>query len=115
MSLRDQILQASDLPREAITVPEWGGVTVYVRTMTAAERDLFDASLSSGQSGQRDFGNVRARLLVLALVDEAGERLFADTDAAALGAKSSLALTRLFAVASRLNGIGQAGEALEKN
>lgn len=115
MSIRDQILQANDLPREVVVVPEWGSASVTVRTLTAAERDLFDASLSAGQSGRRDLDNVRARLLVLALVDDAGDRLFADGDADALGKKSSLVLARLFAVASRLNGIGQVGDELEKN
>ena len=106
MLTRDQILQSDDLPRERVSVPEWGG-EVLVRTMTGADRDAFEASLVSrdgGKEGRLD--NVRARLVALALCDEAGQRIFADADIAALGAKSARALDRVFGVAQRLNGIG---------
>ena len=40
---REAILAAEDLPRELVEVPEWGGA-VYVRALTGAERDQFEAS-----------------------------------------------------------------------
>ncbi len=106
MLTRDQILQCDDLPRERVSVPEWGG-EVLVRTMTGADRDAFEASLV-GRDGPKEsrLDNVRARLVALALCGEDGERLFDDADVAALGAKSARALDRVFAVAQRLNGIG---------
>jgi hypothetical protein len=39
-NLKQTILEASDLKREAVEVPEWG-VTVYVSMMSAGERSAF--------------------------------------------------------------------------
>lgn len=95
---RDAILAAPDLTTHRVEVPEWGGA-VYVRGLTAAERDAFEASIVQvGADGSKQVatGNIRARLVVLGCCDEAGERLFTDEDVAALGAKSAGALERLF-------------------
>lgn len=99
---KEAILAADDLPRELVNVPEWGG-DVFVRTMTGTDRDAFEASLI-GKEGRME--NVRARLVSLALCNEAGERMFDDAEIAALGKKSARALDRVFNVAQRLNGIG---------
>lgn len=99
---KEAILAADDLPRELVNVPEWGG-DVFVRTMTGTDRDAFEASLI-GKEGRME--NVRARLVSLALCNEAGERMFDDAEIAALGKKSARALDRVFSVAQRLNGIG---------
>ncbi len=99
---KEAILAADDLPRELVNVPEWGG-DVFVRTMTGADRDAFEASLI-GKEGRME--NVRARLVSLTLCTETGDRLFDDAEVAALGKKSARALDRVFSVAQRLNGIG---------
>ena len=102
---RDQILKADDLRREEVEVPEWGG-TVFVRTMTGAERDSFEEEiLKSGMKATMD--NVRARLLVRVLVDKDGKRLFQDSEFALLGAKSTAALENLVNTAQMLNGVTQ--------
>lgn len=101
------ILAADDLPRESVTVPEWGG-EVLVRTMTGTERDAFESSLLDKD---KRLENMRARLVSLTLCDESGERMFSDDEVTALGKKSAIALDRVFAVAQRLNGIG--GEAVD--
>ena len=49
--------------------------------------------------------NVRARLCLLCLVDENGDRLFQEEDTFPLGGKSAAALDRIFTVAQRLNGL----------
>ena len=109
----ETILAAADLPREMVTVPEWGGM-VYVRTMTGGERDAWELSLTDGE--KRNLSNVRARLAVLVMVDEFGARLFRDDQADALGEKSAAALDRIFDVAIRLNKLSQQDvEDLEKN
>jgi hypothetical protein len=54
---------------------------------------------------------MRVKLLVMTLVDDAGNRLFDSNDIAMLGRKSSGAIERVYAVASRLNGIGAQAEA----
>jgi hypothetical protein len=99
---KDAILAADDLPRETVHVAEWGG-DVFVRTMSGTDRDAFEASLLE-KDGRME--NVRARLVALTLCDAQGDRLFDDSEIAALGRKSARALDRVFSVAQRLNGIG---------
>lgn len=102
---RDAILNADDLPRELVEVPEWGG-NVYVRTLRGNERDNFEQSIV-GKKQKTSLDNVRARFAVLTICDESGKRLFSDADAKALGDKSAAALDRVFAVSQRLNGFSQ--------
>lgn len=101
------LLSIVDTTVEDVWVPEWQ-TTVKVKSLTAAERDAFEASSLSGQGRNREVNlqNVRARLLVRAIVDDSGARIFGDLDAMELGQKNASALDRLFAVASRLSGLG---------
>ena len=110
---KSEILEADDLPRELVEVPEWGGA-LYVRTMTGSERDAFEAAiLGKNNAG---FKNIRARLTALTTTDEAGNRLFEEGEVDALGKKSAAALDRVFSVAQRLNSMTQQDvEDLEKN
>jgi hypothetical protein len=101
--LRAAILSADDLPREAVTVP-WVEEKLYVRGLTAAERDEWMAS-SSPDGEMRWTPNLTADLVVKTLITEDGERLFTDGDAPALGQKGSLTLSELFNVAMRLSGL----------
>ncbi|MFC5524016.1 hypothetical protein [Polaromonas jejuensis] len=115
---KDQILEASDLKNEAVEVPEWGG-SVLVRTMTGADRDAFEASLTTTlPDGARkpNMANMRAKLVALAVVGEDGNRLFEVNDVDRLALKSAAALERVFAAAQRINGLGaQAEEDAAKN
>ncbi len=106
MLTREQILGASDLNTERVDVPEWGGA-VFVRPMTAAERDEYEQSMvaSRGADEKANLRNVRARLVVVCATDEAGKRIFSETDVEALGAKSARAVNRVFQAASRLNAL----------
>lgn len=103
---RDAILQAQDLPRELVEVPQWGG-SVYVRALTGAERDAFETSIveQRGKSTKMNLKNIRAKLVALTVVDEEGNRIFSDSDASALGKKSAAALDKAFEVAQRLSGL----------
>ena len=113
MDLAEQILQAQDLPREAVECPEWGKgqggkpVTVFVRKPSGLELDAWDnANVRVLPDGRRepDLNNASARLLVKVLEDENGRRLFTDAQAPLLGKKAGDVLGRLFAVAVRLSG-----------
>ena len=111
------ILAADDLQTEELEVPEWGGA-VRVRSFTGRERDAFEASMVRGDGRDRkvDLTNMRARLVGLTVIDEAGQRLFTDEEVDLLGAKSGAALDRVFAVAQKLNGLSGADvEELSKN
>lgn len=103
---REAILGQADRVVEAVDVPEWGGV-VYVRSLTGAERDQFEASIvqRNGKDTRTNLRNLRARLVVLAACDADGQPIFKAEDAAALGAKNAAPLDRLFAAAQRLSGL----------
>ena len=114
---KEQILKADDLKSEIVEVPEWGG-DVTVRMMTGAERDAFEASIfdAKGKDSKVNMKNLRAKLIILTVISDAGEKLFTDADIDILGGKSAKALDRIFAVAQRINGIGQKEvEELTKN
>lgn len=103
---RNEILTAADLTLEAVEVPEWGG-RVYVRPLTAGERDAFDASIYVVEGGtvRVRFEQRRARLAAWTLVTSDGQRLFSDADVDVLAGKSAAALERVYLVALRLNGM----------
>jgi hypothetical protein len=106
MNLRDQIVAAADCVREAVEVPEWN-CTVYVRSIIAQDLDSWQAETYLYKDGDvaTNLANIRGRLLVRCLVDEAGQRIFADNEAALLGAKSTQVIDRLYKVAQRLNAV----------
>lgn len=101
------ILAANDLPRRAVSVPEWGG-DVYVRTMTGAERDEYETLVFTRQQAGggmvKDLRGVKSLLVVLTTVDDAGVRLFDKGDAEALSQKSAAAINRIADVALELAG-----------
>ncbi len=87
---REAILNAQDLPTEAVEAPEWGG-SVLVRGMTGAERDAFESSVVSmnGKDARVNTANIRAKMAAMCIVDENGARLFDEADVTALGMKSA--------------------------
>jgi hypothetical protein len=120
---RDAILGAVDVQTEKVDVPEWGG-GVIVRGLTGDELDSFQGSIrqfrptfdGKGMEPVLVQDGMRAKLLVKCLVDEAGERLFTDQDAPALGAKNGSVIDRLYDVAARLSGLSEEEKAeLEGN
>lgn len=114
---RETILQAEDLQKQYLEIPEWGG-GVYVRGMTGKERDQWEASIvkQRGRDTQLNMKNARAKLVVLCTVDEHGNRLFSDTDVELLGNKNAKAIDRIFTLAQELSGIGKDDmEELTKN
>jgi hypothetical protein len=103
---REAILNVVDIKTETVSVPEWGG-DVMVKGLTGAERNDFEQSMLSrkGKDVQMNMKNATAKLCALSMVDEEGKRLFSDADVEVLGNKSGAALSRVYAVASRLSGL----------
>jgi len=99
--LRDIILQSKDLPVFPEVVPEWGNVTIYIRSMTAKERDDWQASyfLAKKEDGDKTVSmqNLSASLLVKMLCadPEGKELIFGAEDIDALGDKSASVINRL--------------------
>jgi len=113
MLTKEQILQANDLKREVVFVPEWGG-EVTVRTLTGEEKDAYEMAMYAG--GKKDLSNIRAGLLARAIVGDDGKRLFTDAEVQTLGRKSASALDRVYSAAARLSGISKEDEKeFEKN
>jgi hypothetical protein len=116
-ALRDAILASEDLPRERVETPEWGPdvPAVWVRGLTAAERDDYEQGLMErGQDGRprsvSHVRNIRASLVARTVVDEHGERVFTERDVAALGEKSGAVIDRLWTKARDLSGMRSAEE-----
>jgi len=80
---------------------------IFVRGLSARERDAFEASCMAGRGKARglNMDNVRARLLVRAICSETGERIFADHEAEALGNVPASIVDRLFTLAQQLSGL----------
>lgn len=115
MLSKDEILAEKPSEMEKVDVPEWGG-EVFVRVMSGAERDAFEAGMIASGNGKANYQNVRARLAVRCICDGEGHRVFMDGDALALGKGSCVPLDKVFAVAQRINHIGDADiEALAGN
>lgn len=98
---RKSILAADDVRKEKIAVPEWGG-DVFLRVLTGTDRDRFEESYS-----EQKMKAFRIRFLLLALCDEAGQRLFGDEEGDILGKKSSVVINRLFEAGWKLNAFSQ--------
>jgi hypothetical protein len=106
---RNQILDAKDLQTEDVPVPEWGG-EVRIRMLTGEERDAYEASmveLKKDGSAKANRENVRARLLILCIVNEAGEQMFNRAEIKLLGRKSAKALERVINKLNEMNGISE--------
>lgn len=97
MTLKEQILAAQDVKFIPVEVPEWG-CTVYVRTETVG--DALE-SLQAAQDSGRDPAIVNCERWIL---DEEGNRVFADGEGTALLSKSIAALRRITDAHHRLNG-----------
>ncbi len=110
LSRADILKLTPQFPREEVQVPEWGG-SVWVRTLSAAERDKLEAEWERTKRV-----NFRARLALYTLCDQNGVALMQEQDLHTLGNQASSALNRITEVAFRLNGFTKADEAdLEKN
>jgi len=103
---REAMLAATALPRETVAVPELGG-DVIVQGMSGTARDTFEGSMfkQRGKTRELNMQNIRAKLVALCVVDEAGARVFRDEDVPALGLIRADILDRLFSVAQRLSGL----------
>lgn len=114
---RDAILTADDLPKQRVDVPEWGeGAFLFVRTMTAGERDKFDLYVGNVQQRKADGSLISAKLLAATACDEAGAPIFTEADIPALAKKNANALGRVVRAAQSLNGLTMADfEAAKKN
>lgn len=111
---KQQILECKDIEYVDLDIPAWGGV-VRVSTISGKARDRFETSLLNSKN-KVTTDNIRAKLVASCLVDAEGKLLFSEADIEKLGNKNAKILDQIFAVAQKLNGIGNAEvEELAKN
>jgi len=103
LTLDDFLSADTDASRKLVSVevPELGG-RVFVREMTAAERDAYDATLFDAD-GKPVRENWRARMVAMTACDEQGQLLFSPQHAELLGRKSAAVIARIYREAARLN------------
>jgi hypothetical protein len=107
---RDEILKVDDQEFRDVPVPMWGGKKVRIVSITAKERDAFEASMfkGKGKNKQENMENLRARLVQKTAVNpKTGIRLFEDGDTEALGRKNAAAMDLLFTAAMELCGMSK--------
>ena len=106
MNLRERILHIADIAKERVTVPEWEGIELEVRGLTAnARAKVLQRSLNG--DGGLDLERLYPELVIAATFDpDTGEQVFSDKeDRFVIGHKSSSAIERLAAAAMRLSGM----------
>lgn len=102
MSLRDQILNSNDIPKELVKVKEWG-ISIEVRGMTGAERTRI-LDLAQDEKGM-NLQMVYPEIVISTAFDaDTGEKIFTPEDRTALLSKSANALDSLATVGMRLSG-----------
>jgi hypothetical protein len=100
----EQILNADDRQLKKVHVADWGG-DVYLRTISGAERDAFEAE--TFRQGNPNYKNLRARYLALTLTDENGKQIFSKDQVSKLGEKSAPVLDRLFTISAKMNAMSE--------
>ncbi len=120
MNLRERLRQKKDRAREFVPCPEWAPegfapgpdgrpYGVYVQDVGGDGRDQWEGSNVSISRDGKDrkivHRGMRARLIVLAAVEEDGAPVFEPGDEAWLGGQGGVVLDRLYAAACKLAGI----------
>lgn len=100
---RDGLLAALALRTEDVALPS--GQLVRVRTLKASER-IAISTAAVGEEGKVDSVAYSTKAVAACLVDEAGNRLLSDEDAALLADGSSDVFEFLFRAVQRINGLG---------
>jgi len=124
MNLRERALQADDLHKEPISIPEWKfeDGEAFVTTMTAEQKADLEESVTKivKKKGKSDIEIETKKLRVLTvistLVDAEGKNVFAMSDFADLSRKSALIIERIFDLSNKLNSLtAESEEEIEKN
>lgn len=104
INLRDQILNAQDIPHETVTVGEWGDAVIEVRGMTAAERTRL-MELAQGDDDKLNVKTIYPQIVIATCFDpETDAQIFTDADEALLLQKAATALDKVAEVGMRLSG-----------
>lgn len=105
--LREKIAGAADKPKEMVDVPEWGGIKIEMRGLSARERAVFYSKSAEGKENRAHQFEVMQPDLIITLAHdpETGERLFTDADRDMLLDRNPGVLDRLFKAGMRASGM----------
>lgn len=105
---------ANQTKLEPLELPELGG-TVYVKAMTAGEREQFEQDMTSNDLVKSK--KVRATVFANSVTDENGNRLFTPDDIDSINSLPASIVSKVFDKSNELNGINtqQVIEQAEKN
>lgn len=99
MQPKTEILSRRPTHDQFVPMPEWGG-NVYVRRLSAAERDDYDRQREEA-GGLLD--NFRSHLVALTAMDENGTLLFSPDDVDAISKLPATEVVRVFDKAMDIN------------
>jgi hypothetical protein len=105
---------ANQTKLEPLELPELGG-TVYVKAMTAGEREQFEQDMTSNDLVKSK--KVRATVFANSVTDENGNRLFTSDDIDSINSLPASIVSKVFDKSNEINGINtqQVIEQAEKN
>jgi hypothetical protein len=106
----DTALEKDDIQYETVDVPEWG-VAVRLVSLDGLARNRVAQAVGAHAKKLGSFDEAwlyfQARIIVESMVNEAGEHIGDQKQAAALMHKNGGVLTRLFSACKRLSGVGE--------
>jgi len=114
---RETLLKPVEVPKEKYWVPELDD-HVWLKGMSAADRSKFEKQFETpaGTRSKRKSKEIRERLLVACVCDEAGSALFTDDDIEALGRQPISMIEPMVVAAQKLAGFSvEEVEAMAKN
>ncbi|MEM9752561.1 MAG: hypothetical protein AAF916_04170 [Planctomycetota bacterium] len=112
--LKEAILKPRPRRVQKVHVPEWD-VDVYVHAMTSAEKEAWEDTITD-KKGRVRKKNLRADLAVEVMRDANGDRIFERDDVDDLAEQPASALSRIYDVAMKLNGVTEEDvEDIEEN
>ena len=107
---KNQILSANDLTTKTVSVPEWGG-EVMIRELTGRQRDilegLFASRINPKTGAVLSTKDLRAKMVIMSVIGEDGEYIFADKDTEDVSGKSARALDRIVDAVQAMNGLNE--------
>jgi hypothetical protein len=119
---REQVIRQNHFERVEVDVSEWGDVnpetgqrektTVFVRELSAREKDKLEDSLFQGRGKHREmrFIDMRAKTAIMVCVDADGNPVFKQEDLEWLTNRSARPLHRIYDAAMKLNGYSEEDE-----
>jgi hypothetical protein len=112
---RDAFRKPPERRRKLVEIPELG-TSVYVQSMTARERGVYEVQFidKNGSKSARMVSRARELMAIASCVDEEGKKIFTPDDLEMLGGLDAVVLDRIYMVAQDLAEVEKI-EAIEKN